>query len=92
MSTLDEWLADPAGSVALRAAIGAAAPGTAAPGTAAPGTAAPGTADAGRPGGILGDDELLKVIGSFPVSTLAAFPGSGVDHEMLAALLDLLRH
>ncbi|MDQ1376836.1 MAG: beta-glucosidase [Acidimicrobiaceae bacterium] len=97
MSTLDEWLADPAGSVALRAAIGTVAPGAVAPGTVAPGTVAPGTdavgtADAGRPGGILGDDELLKVIGSFPVSTLAAFPGSGVDHEMLAALLDQLRH
>ncbi|MDQ1358316.1 MAG: hypothetical protein QOG44_2689 [Acidimicrobiaceae bacterium] len=73
------------------AVAGCGGGGTASP-TAAPGTAAPGTADAARPGGILGDDELLKVIGSFPVSTLAAFPGSGVDHEMLAALLDQLRH
>jgi beta-glucosidase len=70
MSTLDEWLADPAGSVALRAAIG--------------------IDKEGRPSGILGDEELLKVIGNFPISTLAAFPGSGLDHEMLRALLDQL--
>ena len=85
MSTLDEWLADPAGSVALRAAVGTDTAGTSAAGTDAADTA-------GRPRGILGDEELLKVIGSFPVSTLAAFPGSGLDHAMLAALLDQLRH
>jgi beta-glucosidase len=71
MSTLDEWLADPAGSAALRAAVG--------------------TDEAGVPKGVLGDDELRKVIGNFPVSSLAAFPGSGLDHAMLDGLIDQLR-
>jgi beta-glucosidase len=39
-----------------------------------------GTDDAGRPRGILGDQELLAVIGNFPLRTLAAFPGLGLDH------------
>jgi beta-glucosidase len=71
MSTLDEWLADPAGSVALRAAVG--------------------TDETGRPRGVVGgDEELRKVIGSFPLRTLAAFPGSGLDHEMLDTLIEQL--
>lgn len=40
----------------------------------------------GRPIGILGDDELVRVIGNFPLSTLAAFPGSGITHELVERL------
>jgi beta-glucosidase len=39
-----------------------------------------GVDENGRPRGILGDDELIRVIGNFPISTLAAFPGLGIDH------------
>jgi beta-glucosidase len=40
-----------------------------------------GTDETGRPRGILGNDELIAIIGNFPISTLAAFPGLGIDHE-----------
>jgi beta-glucosidase len=49
-----------------------------------------GTDEAGRPRGILGNDELLAVIGNFPVSSLAAFPGLGLDHGIVRDLLDRL--
>ena len=39
-----------------------------------------GADDTGRPNGILGNEELIKVIGNFPISSLAAFPGLGVSH------------
>jgi beta-glucosidase len=68
MSTLDEWLADPAGGQALRDAIGVDADG--------------------RPAGILGNKELLRMIGNIPLSTLAAFAGLGISHE----LIDRLTH
>jgi len=68
MSTLQEWLADPAGSALLRTAVG--------------------TDATGRPKGILGNEELLVVIGNFPISTLAAFPGLGLGHAVVQALLD----
>jgi len=68
MSTLQEWLADPAGSALLRTAVG--------------------TDATGRPKGILGNEELLVVIGNFPISTLAAFPGLGLGH---AVVHDLIR-
>jgi beta-glucosidase len=71
MSTVQEWLADPAGSIALRAAFG--------------------TDQAGNPRGIIGDEELIKVIGNFPMSTLAAFPGIGLDHRTLDSLVDQMR-
>ena len=48
--------------------------------------AAVGTRPDGRPAGILGDDELIRVIGNFPLSTLAAFPGLGITHETVSAL------
>jgi beta-glucosidase len=67
MSTLQEWLADPAGSVLLRKALG--------------------TDEAGRPGGILGDEKRLKVIGNFPISSLAAFPGLGISHSTVDELV-----
>jgi beta-glucosidase len=66
MATLEEWLADPDGGPALRAAVG--------------------TDDHGHPRGILGDDELIRIIGNFPLSTLAAFPGLGITHDLVTAL------
>jgi beta-glucosidase len=47
-----------------------------------------GTDDQGRPKGILGNQELLPVIGNFPISTLAAFPGLGLTHDLVHILLD----
>ena len=47
-----------------------------------------GTDDQGRPKGILGNTELLPVIGNFPISTLAAFPGLGFTHDLIHALTD----
>jgi beta-glucosidase len=68
MATLQEWLADPAGSALLREAVG--------------------TDIAGRPKGILGNEELLPVIGNFPISTLAAFPGLSLTQEVVRSLVD----
>jgi beta-glucosidase len=48
--------------------------------------AAVGTDESGRPAGILGDDELLHVIGNFPISSLAAFPGLGITHATVDEL------
>jgi beta-glucosidase len=45
-----------------------------------------GTRPDGRPGGILGSDELLAIIGNMPLATLAAFPGSGVTGELIDTL------
>jgi beta-glucosidase len=50
-----------------------------------------GVDEHGRPRGILGDDELIRVIGNFPISTLAAFPGLGIDHATVDHLLGRLR-
>jgi beta-glucosidase len=47
-----------------------------------------GTDEEGRPKGILGNVELLPVIGNFPISTLAAFPGLGLSHSVVDALID----
>jgi beta-glucosidase len=47
-----------------------------------------GTDDLGRPKGILGNEELLPVIGNFPISTLAAFPGLGFTHEVVHSLVE----
>jgi len=65
-STLAEWLADPAGGPALRAAMG--------------------TGPDGRPGGILGSDELVRMLRQFPLSTLAVF-GAGITHEQVESLI-----
>jgi beta-glucosidase len=46
-----------------------------------------GTDETGRPGGILGNEELLKVIGNFPLNRLAAFPGLGVSHSAVDELV-----
>ena len=47
-----------------------------------------GTDEEGRPKGILGNEELLPVIGNFPISSLAAFPGLGLSHSVVDALID----
>src|SRR5829696_6344666 len=49
-----------------------------------------GVDERGRPRGILGDEELIRVIGNFPISTLAAFPGLGIDHATVDHLLGRL--
>jgi len=47
-----------------------------------------GSGDDGRPRGILGNDELIRVIGNFPISSLAAFPGLGIDHATVASVVE----
>jgi beta-glucosidase len=47
-----------------------------------------GTDDQGRPKGILGNTELLPVIGNFPIGTLAALPGLGLTHELVHTLVE----
>ena len=42
----------------------------------------------GTPRGILADDELIKVLGNFPLSSLATFPGLGLDP---ATVTDVVR-
>ena len=49
-----------------------------------------GVDDHGNPRGILGDEELIRVIGNFPISSLAAFPGLGIDHATVDHLLGRL--
>jgi beta-glucosidase len=66
MSTLTEWLADPAGARALRAVLG--------------------TGPDGRPRGILSSEELVRMLGGFPLSTLAVF-GAGPTHEQIESLV-----
>lgn len=48
--------------------------------------AAVGTDPDGRPAGILGDTEMLGVIGNFPLGSLAAFPGMGISPEVLRTI------
>lgn len=48
--------------------------------------AAVGTGPDGRPRGVLGDAEMLQVLGNFPVGVLAAFPGLGIDAAVLARI------
>jgi beta-glucosidase len=50
-----------------------------------------GVDERGHPRGILGNDELIRVISNFPISTLAAFPGLGIDHATVDHLLGRLR-
>jgi beta-glucosidase len=47
-----------------------------------------GTDEEGRPKGILGNEELLPVIGNFPISTLAALPGLGFTHDLVHSLVE----
>jgi beta-glucosidase len=46
-----------------------------------------GTGPDGRPAGILGNEELLAIIGNMPLGTLAAFPGLGVTGELVETLV-----
>jgi beta-glucosidase len=48
--------------------------------------AAIGTDTDGRPRGILGDKRRLRVIGNFPIRTLAAFH-VGITHELVESLI-----
>jgi hypothetical protein len=50
-----------------------------------------GTDAAGRPRGILGDDELRALVGNFPIGALTAFPGTGLDGGTVDELLRRLR-
>jgi beta-glucosidase len=50
-----------------------------------------GTDEQGRPGGIVGDDELRAVVGNFPIGALTAFPGSGLDQGTVDELVQRLR-
>jgi beta-glucosidase len=45
-----------------------------------------GVGSAGQPNGILGNPALLRVIGNFPISSLAAFPGSGITYAIVQKL------
>jgi beta-glucosidase len=47
-----------------------------------------GADETGRPNGILGSEELMLVIGNFPISTIAGFPGFGITHTMVNDLVD----
>jgi len=46
-----------------------------------------GTDEAGRPLGILGNQELIAIIGNFPISTLTAFPGLGLERSTVTDVL-----
>jgi beta-glucosidase len=41
----------------------------------------------GRPGGILGDDQLIAIIGGMPLGSLVAFPGFGIDQATVTDVL-----
>jgi beta-glucosidase len=45
-----------------------------------------GTDAEGRPAGIIGNDHLRTVIGNFPLRTLLAFPGLGIDRGTFEAV------
>lgn len=46
-----------------------------------------GTDDDGNPAGILSDADLQRMLGNFPVSTLAAFDGFGLSHQTVDRLV-----
>jgi beta-glucosidase len=46
-----------------------------------------GTDETGKPNGIVGDEELIRVIGNFPITRLAAFSGMGITHATVRSLL-----
>ena len=48
--------------------------------------AAVGTGPDGRPRGVLGNAEMLPVIGNFPLAVLTAFTGLGIDADVMARL------
>jgi len=50
-------------------------------------TDAIGTDSDGFPAGILGDEEMMRVIGNFPLDSLATFPGTGITNAVIDDLL-----
>jgi beta-glucosidase len=46
-----------------------------------------GTDESGRPAGVLGNPDLLDLIGSFPLNRFAAFPGLGLDPATVTELV-----
>jgi beta-glucosidase len=70
MSSLEEWLDDPAGRAALEEAFG--------------------TREDGRLQGMLGDEELRRVIGNFPMRSLAGFPNVTIDHATVDTMVERL--
>ena len=49
-----------------------------------------GTDETGKPKGIAGDEELIKVIGNFPLNRFPAFAGMGITHEVVRAVTEQL--
>jgi beta-glucosidase len=47
-----------------------------------------GTDETGRPKGIAGDEEMIRIIGNFPLTRLAAFPNLGISPETVHSLVD----
>jgi beta-glucosidase len=46
-----------------------------------------GTDETGRLRGNLADDDVRRVVGNFPMSSLAAFPGFGFDQRTLDEMI-----
>ena len=70
-STLAEWLSHPMGGQVLGGAF----------------AAAQASGDGGEMTAMLADPELMKMVGSMPLSRMAAFPGSPLTPEILAQLV-----
>ena len=49
-----------------------------------------GTRPDGRLNGMLGDEEVVKVIGSFPMRSLAGFPNISIDHATLDSMIEAM--
>jgi beta-glucosidase len=47
--------------------------------------------DGGVGESILENEEMKRLIGNFPISSLAAFPGHGLNHEVVRAVIDQRR-
>jgi beta-glucosidase len=47
-----------------------------------------GTDPAGKPNGIAGNEELIKVIGNFPLNRFPAFSGMGITHDVVRAVTE----
>jgi beta-glucosidase len=45
-----------------------------------------GTDPNGKPNGVAGDEELIKIIGNFPLNRFPAFSGMGITHEVVRAV------
>ena len=47
-----------------------------------------GSGSDGQPNGIIADSGRIRVVGNFPLRTLAIFPGTGLSHELIDAICD----